>query len=98
VIIGCGIFLFAALVVVMMGATVSSMRPVEPAPVASALPDGDLRAAKITNLGGSGCSQQIFDNQTGRVVPSRQPCEATAYDSPETTRRLDALSKSFSGR
>jgi hypothetical protein len=73
-----------------------SMRSVESAPVASATPDSELRAAKITNLGGGGCSQQIFDNQTGRVVPSQKPCDA-ATDKAEATRRLGALSKSFSG-
>jgi hypothetical protein len=97
VIVGCGIFLFAAFAVVVMRVTVGSMRSVEPAPVASTTSESDLRAAKITNLGGSGCSQQIFDNQTGRVIPSRQPCETTASEGVEATHRLDALSKSFSG-
>jgi hypothetical protein len=67
-------------------------------------PDGDLRTAKITKTSGdNGCSQEIFDNQTGRMNRSQQPCEATAYDSHGapvpvgTIHRLDAISKSFAG-
>jgi hypothetical protein len=82
-----------------MRATVGSISvtPVESSPVASVAPDGNLRTGKITTLGEGGCSQQIFDNQTGHLVPSRQPCEA-AHDGAEAAHRLDALSKSFSGR
>ena len=61
-----------------------------------------FRAATITSdLDGSGCSQQVFDNRTGRVIVSRQPCAATSYDSngvpipTGTIHRLDAISKSF---
>jgi hypothetical protein len=68
------------------------------------MPDGDVRTAKITNdSDGKGCWQQIFDNQTGRMVRTPQPCEATVYDSKGapvpvgTIHRLDAISKSFPG-
>jgi hypothetical protein len=96
-IIGGAIILLAAFGVVMMETTPlwTLATPAEPTSVASATPDGDWRAAKITNLAGSGCTQQIFDNQTGRLVPSRQPCEANPNDSAEAAHRLDALSKSF---
>jgi hypothetical protein len=72
---------------------------------AKATPDSDTHAAKISNESdGKGCSQRTFDNQTGRMTRSQQPCEATAYDSKGvpiplgTIHRLDAISKSFSGR
>jgi hypothetical protein len=71
---------------------------------ATAMPDGD-RTAKITrDVNGKECSQEIFDNQTGRMTKSQQPCGATALDSNGmpvplgTIHRLDAISKSFSGR
>ena len=71
---------------------------------AAAIPDSDLRTAKITKSSdGAECWQTIFDNQTGRMTRSRQPCEATAYDGngtpvpAGTIHRLDAISKSFSG-
>jgi hypothetical protein len=54
-------------------------------------------------LDGKGCSQQVFDNQTGRMRQSQLPCEAIAYDSNGapvpvgTIHRLDAIRKSFSG-
>ena len=99
VIIGCAIILLASVGFVMMETTPvwTLATPAGPARVANAAPDGDRRAAKITNLVGSGCTQQIFDNQTGRMVPSHQPCEANPYDSVEAVHRLDALSRSFSG-
>jgi hypothetical protein len=72
---------------------------------AMAMPGSDARTAKITrDSDGQGCWQQIFDNQTGRMTRSQQPCEATAYDSSGTpvplgtVHRLEAISKSFSGR
>jgi len=68
--------------------------------------DNELRTARITvSPDGSGCSQQMFDNQTGRIVKSTEPCgSTTAYDSNGvaiplgTNHRLDAISKSFSGQ
>jgi hypothetical protein len=72
--------------------------------IALATPDGDLQTAKITkDLGGKGCSQEVFDNRTGRMTRSPQPCDTTTYDSNGapvplgTIHRLDAISKSFSG-
>ena len=73
-------------------------------PPAAITPENELRTAKITtNSDGNGCWQKIFDNQTGRVLQARKPCEAAAYDvdgAPApigTIHRLDAISKSFSG-
>ena len=70
---------------------------------ALATPDSEIQTAKITkDFGGKGCSQEAFDNRTGRMTRSSQPCEATTYDSNGmpvpvgTIHRLDAISKSFS--
>jgi hypothetical protein len=104
-IIGGGILLIAALGAVVALATghPASVRSVDSTQTAGATPDNDLRAAKITSdLGEKGCSQQVFDNQTGRMTRSQQPCETTAYDSngvpiPRgTIHRLEAISKGFS--
>lgn len=67
-------------------------------PVTGSIRDDDLRTARITIPSDNGeCSQQLFDNQTGRVAKSSQPCEAMpTFDS--TARRLDQISKSFSGQ
>jgi hypothetical protein len=69
----------------------------------TAMSDNKPRTAKVTNeADGKGCSQQIFDNQTGRMIRSQQPCEAPAYDGNGvpvpvgTIHRLDAISRSFS--
>ena len=73
-------------------------------PPAAVTPENELRTAKITtNSDGNGCWQKVFDNQTGRVLQARKPCEAATYDingAPVpigTIHRLDAISKSFSG-
>ena len=73
-------------------------------PSAVAPPENELRTAKITKASdGNGCSQEIFDNQTGRMNRLQQPCEATVYDSHGapvpvgTIHRLEAISKSFAG-
>jgi hypothetical protein len=102
----CGALLIAALTAVVL------IRPGSPTPAhtlnspqsAMAMPDLDLRAAKITNdSDGKGCWRQIFDNQTGRMTRSQQPCETTAYDSSGapipvgTIHRLQEIRKSFSG-
>jgi hypothetical protein len=70
---------------------------------ATAMPDSSLRTARITlDSDGKGCARQTFDNQTGRMTRTQQPCEATAYDSNGvpvplgTIHRLDAISKAFS--
>ena len=105
-IISCGILLLATATAVMMIAVESPMSvpALNSSRTATAMPDSDTHTAKITNeSGGKGCSQQTFDNQTGRMTRSQQPCEATAYDSNGapmplgTIHRLDAISKSFSG-
>ncbi|HLH95144.1 MAG TPA: hypothetical protein VKW08_08500 [Xanthobacteraceae bacterium] len=60
--------------------------------------DNELRTAKITVSSDSGaCSQQVFDNQTGRMTKSTQGCEG-AVSSNGAARRLDAISKAFSGQ
>jgi hypothetical protein len=71
---------------------------------APAMPEGDFRTAKITKESdGRGCSRQVFDNQTGSMGRTQEPCEATSYDADGapvpvgTLHRLDAISKSFSG-
>lgn len=100
-----GILLLAALtaVVVIVAETPMSVHSLTSPQTAMAMPNNNLRTAKITNdSDGKGCWQQIFDNQTGRMTRS-QPCEATTYDGNGvpiplgTIRRLNAISKSFSG-
>jgi hypothetical protein len=105
-IISCGILLLATASAMIVIAVEFPM----PVPalnssrIATGVPNSDTHTAKITNeSGGKGCSQETFDNQTGRITRSQQPCEATAYDSHGvpiplgTIHRLDAISKSFSG-
>jgi hypothetical protein len=105
-IISCGILLLATAAAVMVIAVVSpvSVPVLNSSRTARAMPDSDTLTAKISNESdGKGCSQRTFDNQTGRMNRSQQPCEATAYDSKGvpiplgTIHRLDAISKSFSG-
>jgi hypothetical protein len=105
-IISCGMLLVGAVAIVgMVTVKTPKAMQVSSSPVtAQGGPDGDLRTAKITKASdGNGCSQEIFDNQTGRMNRSQQPCEATAYDSHGapvpvgTIHRLDAISKSFAG-
>jgi hypothetical protein len=106
VIIGYGMLLATALTVVVVFAAESPIwgHASKPPQAAAALPDNDLRTAKITRSSdGAECWQTIFDNQTGRMTRSRQPCETTTYDGNGapvpvgTIHRLDAISKSFSG-
>jgi hypothetical protein len=106
-IVGCSMLLVAALIAVAAVVATGSPKSVSalnPPPVTTAASDSDLRIAKITkDLDGKGCSQQVFDNQTGRMRQSQLPCEATAFDSNGvpvpvgTIHRLDAISKSFPG-
>lgn len=106
-IISCGMLLLATLtaaMVVVVEYPVSGHSSNSPQ-IGMAMPDSDVRTAKITrDPDGKGCWQQSFDNQSGRMSRSQQPCEATAFDSNGnpvpvgTIHRLDAISKSFSGR
>jgi hypothetical protein len=104
--IGCGMLLAAVgTAAVVIATETSGSRPSSNSPRIAAAPDSDLRTAKITrDLGDKECSEQIFDNRTGRMTRSPQPCEAMAYDSNGvpiplgTIHRLDAISKSFSSR
>jgi hypothetical protein len=104
-IVGCGMLVVAlATTVMVIAAEYLISRQLSRAPqVASAAPDAD-RTARITkDFGGKDCSQEIFNNQTGRTTRSPQPCDATALDGNGapiplgTIHRLDAISKSFPG-
>ena len=106
-IVGCSVLFVAALItvaVVVAAGFPKSVTALNAAPVTTTTSGLDLRTAKITqDLDGKGCSQQVFDNQTGRVRQSQLPCDATTFDSNGvpvpvgTIHRLDAISKSFSG-
>ena len=94
--IGGGVFLVTALsALVLVGAWRSGAQGT------SGTSDNDVRTARITRDENGTCAQQVFDNQTGRMMRSSQPCEATTYDSNGmpvpvgTIHRLDAISKSF---
>jgi hypothetical protein len=101
-IIGCGVLLLAAL----GAAGIAAKAPVQRLLAATnAAPDTDLREARITNaLDGNGCIRQQFDNKTGRVTRLPEACDSIERDSNGvpipvgTIHRLDAISKSFSGR
>ena len=100
-----------AMLIFAIGAAVlviAAARPKLGQPNASMPPgisDNDLRTARITrDIDGKGCAQQAFDNQTGRMTSSPQPCQTTVYDDNGvpvpvgTIHRLDSISKSFTGR
>ena len=99
------IFVFAimaAVVLVILAALPKLGQPTASMP--AGMSDNDLRTARITrDLDGKGCAQQVFDNQTGRMTTTPQPCQATVYDSNGmpvpvgTIHRLDSISKSFPG-
>ena len=95
---GCILALGAMITVVVTASVTSS-------PSVITTPENVLRTARITtNSDSNGCWEKAFDNQTGRMLRSPKPCEAAAYDingAPAplgTIHRLDAISKSFSGR
>lgn len=50
------------------------------------------------------CKQFTFDNDSGRILPGPESCEHEYFDSQGhpvpagTMRRMDAISKSFSGK
>ena len=94
--------IMAAVVLVILAALPKLGQPTASMP--AGMSDNDLRTARITrDLDGKGCAQQVFDNQTGRMTTTPQPCQATVYDSNGmpvpvgTIHRLDSISKSFSG-
>ena len=94
--------IMAAVVLVILAALPKLGQP--NAAMSPGMSDNDLRTARITrDLDGKGCAQQVFDNQTGRMTTTPQPCQATVYDSNGmpvpvgTIHRLDSISKSFSG-
>src|ERR1700733_358885 len=84
-IVGCSLLFVAALIaaaVVVATGSPKSITTLNAAPVTTTTSDLDLRTAKITqDLDGKGCSQQVFDNQTGRMRQSQLPCDATTFDS-----------------
>jgi hypothetical protein len=106
-IVGCSMLFAVALIAVAAVVATGSPKSVtalNAAPATTTTPELDLRTAKITqDLDGKGCSQQVFDNQTGRLRQSQLRCDATTFDSSGvpvpvgTIHRLDAISKSFSG-
>jgi hypothetical protein len=97
------VIISGAMFLVVAGAAIATFMSSSPnkqmkTPVAS----DDFRGAIITeDSDGSGCSQQVFDNRTGRVIMSKRSCATTTYDSngvpipTGTIHRLDAISRSF---
>ncbi len=104
--VGCGMLVMAAVTAAAIVEAEIRMSGLSNSPERAMATSGvDIRTAKITTVSdGHECSQQVFDNQTGRMSRSEQPCETTTYDangvplSIGTKHRLDAISKSFSGR
>jgi hypothetical protein len=107
-IVGCGILFVMALgfALVMTAESPMSTHLTHSSQTVSEAPDKNLGSAKVTidSADGNECRQQVFDNQTGRMTRSQQPCDTTVRDSngvsqPQgTIHRLDAISKSFSGK
>ena len=92
----------AAVVLVILAALPKHGQPNASMP--AGMSDNDLRTARITrDLDGKGCAQQVFDNQTGHMMTTPQPCPPMVYDSNGfpvpvgTIHRLDSISKSFPG-
>jgi hypothetical protein len=105
VIITCSILMAAVATAATVIATASptSWHSVSLPQTATATAPKDTRNAKITIASESGaCSQQTFDNKTGRLSRTQQPCEAVTYDNdgfpvdPGAIRRFNELKKSFS--
>ena len=106
-IVGCLILFVVGLgfVLVMTAGLPLSTRQTNLVKAASETTYQNLGSAKVTidSSDGSGCRQQAFDNQTGRMTRNQQPCDTTTLDSDGvpvplgTIHRLDAISKSFSG-
>ena len=94
--------IMAAVVLVILAALPKLGQPNASMP--RGMSDNDLRTARITrDLDGKGCAQQVFDNQTGHMTTTPQPCPPMVYDSNGfpvpvgTIHRLDSISKSFPG-
>ena len=91
-----------AAVALTMGAQHSSAPPA--AARASQGNEFDVGTARITNDLNGKCATGAFDNKTGRITQSDQPCAEIPRDSNGvpipvgTIHRLDAISKAFSGR
>ena len=107
-IIGCSILFMVGLGFVLATTVELPMSPhlTNSPQIASVTSNNNSSSAvvMIDSADGSGCQQQVFDNQTGRMTRSQKPCDATARDSSGvsvplgTIHRLDAISKSFSGK
>jgi hypothetical protein len=73
--------------------------PIRPGP-ADLLSSQDGRVGRIVATANGRCQQATFDNDTGHMSSAGKPC--SSHDSEpvpaRTTRRLDAISKSFLGR
>jgi hypothetical protein len=105
VIITCGVLLAAAATAATVLATESPASwNLSRLPWTAATPaPRDVRNAKVTFASeGVECSQHNFDNRTGRLSQTPQPCEAVTYDNdgfpidPGAVRRFNELKKSFS--
>jgi hypothetical protein len=98
------LIIFGAMFFVAAGAATATFLGSAPRTMRTTPPtvSDDFRGATVTgDFDGTGCSQQVFDNDTGRMTMSRRPCATTTYDSTGTPvpvgtiHRLDAISKSF---
>jgi hypothetical protein len=105
--ISCGILSLAVLctIVVIETQPPMSAQSLQSPRTASEMHDLAVQTGKITNASdANGCFQQQFDNMTGRMTRSQEPCETFARDGNGvpipvgTIHRLDAISRSFSGR
>jgi hypothetical protein len=104
VVVSGGMLLVVAVSAVAAIVVASGQATPPPVRSVSGMSDSELRTARVTReVVGAGCSQQTFDNQTGRMADSSQPCDPTVYDKNGvpvpigTIHRLDAISKSFPG-
>jgi hypothetical protein len=96
-----GVLVLVALGLLLAMATHYPMSP----HATNAMSGGESHTGKVVSYFGKDkeCRQQVFDNETGRVMKS-EPCDwsvldsdgASAVSSPRN--RLDAISKTFSGR
>jgi len=97
-----GIFLGAAIIALL---AVSTQYPTS-SHATDVISNSNSRTAIVTSssIDDKNCRQQVFDNQTGRMTRSEQPCDTNAFDNngvmapSGSIHRLDAISKSFSGR
>jgi hypothetical protein len=103
---GGGVSCILILAAIVGFATQLVIWPRSTAHVATPMPGSDFRKATIVSdaLDDSGCHQRNFDNQTGRITQTEQPCnngvrlDNNGIPVPVgTIHRLDGISRSFSG-